>query len=133
MVRIAAVCILLMLPVVAASAQTSPQPSAQPSAQHSPPESVTVTGFKSREVINKFVKSFVAPTAINGKIARWERQICPLTVGQPPAFTNFVTQHVKDIAAAVGAPVNSGALLRAEHPDRLHHHAAGFVGQYRRA
>ncbi len=96
MVRIAAVSILLMLPVMAASAQHSPPA----------PESVTVTGFKSREIIDKFVKSFVAPTAINAKIARWERRICPLTVGQPPAVTNFITQHVKDIAAAIGAPVN---------------------------
>jgi hypothetical protein len=69
-------------------------------------ESVTVTGFKSKDVLNKFVKSFAAPTAINGKIARWERRICPLTVGQPPALANFVTQHVKDIAMRVGAPVN---------------------------
>jgi hypothetical protein len=53
-------------------------------------ESVTVTGFKSKDILNKFVKSFVAPTAINGKIARWERRICPLTVGQPPALANFI-------------------------------------------
>jgi hypothetical protein len=57
-------------------------------------------------MLTKFVKTFVAPTAINGKIARWERWICPLTVGQPPALANFVTQHVKDVAARVGAPVN---------------------------
>jgi hypothetical protein len=96
MVRVITVSIMLMLPITAASAQ--------PSAPAT--ESVTVTGFKSREMLDKFVKSFVAPTAINGKIARWERRICPLTVGQPPALTNFVTQHVKDIAARVGAPVN---------------------------
>jgi hypothetical protein len=96
MIRVVAVSIMLMLPIMAASAQ--------PSAPAT--ESVTVTGIKSREILDKFVKSFVAPTAINAKIARWERRICPLTVGQPPALANFVTQHVKDIAATVGAPVN---------------------------
>ena len=108
MVRVVAVSIMLMLPIMAATAQPVPpaKPPVNSPATGLPVESVTVNGFKSREVINKFVKSFVAPTAINGKIARWERKICPLTVGQPPAFTNFVTQRVKNIAATVGAPVN---------------------------
>jgi hypothetical protein len=108
MVRVVAVSIMLMLPIMAATAQ--PVPPAKPPVNSPstglPMESVTVTGFKSREVINKFVKSFVTPTAINGKIARWESKVCPLTVGQPPALAISVTQHVKDIAAAVGAPVN---------------------------
>ena len=97
-----------LLGMVVATAQPVPRanPPVNSPATGLPVENVTVTGFKSREVINKFVKSFVAPTSINGKIARWERQICPLTVGQPPALANSVTQHVKDIAATVGAPVN---------------------------
>jgi hypothetical protein len=44
---------------------------------------------------------------MTGKIARWEDGICPLTVGQQPAFTGFITQRVKDVAAMVGAPVNA--------------------------
>jgi len=59
-------------------------------------ENVTVTGFKSREAINSFVKSFVVPTRMTGKIARWEDGICPLTVGQPPATAQHISQHVKD-------------------------------------
>ena len=82
------------------------QPSVGPS-RSAPEESVTVTGFKSREVLDKFVKSFAAPTKLTGKIARWENGICPVAVRQPPAFTAFVTARVKAIAAAVGAPVSA--------------------------
>jgi hypothetical protein len=72
-----------------------------------PTESVTVTGTKAREVLDKFVKSMATPTHMTGKIARWESGICPTAVGQKPAFTAFVTARVKAIAAAVGAPVST--------------------------
>lgn len=61
----------------------------------------------SRDTVDQFVTAFATPTHLTGKIARWENGICPLTVGQEPAFTNFVTQRVKDVAAQVGAPVNN--------------------------
>jgi hypothetical protein len=54
-----------------------------------PPESVTVTATKSRETVEKFAKAFVTPTQLTGKIARWERGICPVTVGQPPALASW--------------------------------------------
>ena len=52
------------------------------------------------------MKSFVAPTRLTGKIARWESGICPLTVGQQPARAQYITQRLKDIAATVEVPVN---------------------------
>jgi len=58
------------------------------------------------EMVAKFVKSFIAPTRLTGKIARWESGICPRTVGQQPARAQYVTQRLKDIAATVEAPVN---------------------------
>jgi len=70
-------------------------------------ESVTVTGTKSRHMIESFVASFVAPTHMTGKIARWESGICPVTVGQRPAAAQYVTQRLKDVAVTVEAPVNS--------------------------
>ncbi|HKB95950.1 MAG TPA: hypothetical protein VKB94_03815 [Rhizomicrobium sp.] len=82
------------------------QPPVSPS-RSAPEENVTVTGFRSREVLDKFVKSFATPTRMTGKIARWENGVCPLTVGQSPDVTKFVTQWVKDVAAVVGAPVNA--------------------------
>ena len=80
---------------------------AQPDPSH--PESVTVTGTKSREVIGNFTKSFATPTMLTGKIARWERGVCPVAVGQKPSFTRFITQRIKYVAIAVGAPVNTEA------------------------
>jgi hypothetical protein len=71
-----------------------------------PPESVTVTATQLREIFHKFEDAFVAPTSIGGKIARWERRICPLVVGQNPSYTRFITQRVKYVAMAVGARVN---------------------------
>ena len=75
-------------------------------AQGLPTEPITVTGTKSREVIQQFVTAFATPTRMTGKIARWEDGVCPVTVGQPPAIANIVTQRVKDLARFVGAPVN---------------------------
>jgi hypothetical protein len=91
----------LVVFIVVASMQIS---AAQPA--RAPAENVTVTGTRSREVLDKFVGSFAAPTRLTGKIARWENGICPITVGLPAGFTKFVTQRVKDIARQVGAPVN---------------------------
>ena len=96
MVRIFTVCAVLMALILAAWAQPA----------RTPTESVTVTGTKSREVLDKFVKSFATPTQLTGKIARWENGVCPLTVGQSPDVAEFVTRWVKHVAAVVGAPVN---------------------------
>lgn len=82
--------------------------SAQPSTEH-----VTVTGTRSRPVIDSFVQSFVKPTRMTGKFARWEDRICPITVGLRPAATSFVTRRVKEIATQAGAPVNDHEDCRA--------------------
>ena len=90
---------LLVLPTVCTAGAT-----AQPA--RAPVENVTVTGTRSREVLDKFVASFAAPTRMTGKLARWEDGICPITVGLRPSATRFVTQRVRDIATRAGAPVN---------------------------
>jgi hypothetical protein len=86
-----------MLPAQAASAQTPAAPT----------ENVTVTGAKSREALENFAKAFITTTKRTGKIARWERGVCPLVMGQKPDVIGFITQRVKAVAEAVGAPVNS--------------------------
>ena len=78
---------------------------AQPAA--SPAEDVTVTGTRSRQVIQSFVASFATPTRLTDKIARWENGVCPLTMGQPPAIVEIIHQRVRDLAALVGVPVNN--------------------------
>ena len=76
-------------------------------AQNPPPESVTVTGTKSREVMRGFVDSTAAPTHLLGKIARWETPICPYAVGVKPGAVDFVVARVKEVAEKVGAPVST--------------------------
>jgi hypothetical protein len=77
---------------------------AQPAAP--PVENVTVTGTKSHQVIESFIKSLAAPTRLTGKIARWQDGICPVADGVPRAFGRFLLQHLKDVAASAGAPVD---------------------------
>jgi hypothetical protein len=83
---------------------------AAPAQEHKPAtESVTVTGTRDRQAIDGFVQSLATPTRAADKLARWQQGICPVALGLKPAFLNFITQHLKDIAAQVGAPVNSSA------------------------
>ncbi|HET7084752.1 MAG TPA: hypothetical protein VFI23_08285 [Rhizomicrobium sp.] len=94
--------------VLAPSLAPSLMPSwALAQAARAPTESVTVTGARDRQVLDKFVQSFAAPTHLIGKMARWEDGICPITVGLRPAAASFITQRVKGAAVQVGAPVNS--------------------------
>jgi hypothetical protein len=92
-----------LLPLLPAALAQPPRPST---------ESVTVTGTKSREVMQDFVKSFAVPTRAAGKLARWTDGICPIVAGVPPGFRKFIGQRVKDVAARVGAPVNGGATCK---------------------
>ena len=91
---------LLVLTIWAATASVA-------LAQPKPGDSVTVTGAKDRLTVRRFVETFTAPTRITGKIARWEVGVCPVTVGLKPGFAKYVSQHVRDVAAQVGAPVDA--------------------------
>jgi hypothetical protein len=71
------------------------------------PETVTVTATRLREIFHKFLRGFVAETPRVGKIARWERRICPLVVGQDAHTSAFIAQRIKYVALASGAPVNT--------------------------
>jgi hypothetical protein len=84
---------------------------ALPAWAHTPPptEDVTVTADKSRNATHNFTKAFAAPTQLSGKIARWQRRLCPLTLGEKPNTAAFITQHVKYVGLAVHAPVNTDA------------------------
>jgi hypothetical protein len=81
-----------------------PQATAETAA---PTESVTVSATRMREIFQKFLRDFVAPTPITGKIARWERRLCPLVVGQNSHSNEFIAQRIKYVALAAGAPVNT--------------------------
>jgi hypothetical protein len=96
--RIFTVSVLLTAGAMRASAETA-----------APPESVTISATRLREIFHKFEDVFVSPTPIGGKIARWQRPICPVVVGQASNFTRFIAQHVKYVALAAGARVNTEA------------------------
>ena len=87
-------------------AQNSAGERAQASAQ-APSENVTVTG--SRRMYHDFSRNFATPTKSTGKIARWERRICPIVAGQDSHAAAFIAQHLKYVALAAGAPVNTEA------------------------
>ena len=107
-----------------------------------PVESVTVTGVKDVEkAVTDFVGAMTVPTRMADKLARWRDGVCPVTVGLRPEVAKFVTKHVKDVAAQVGAPVNDRESckpnieivfttepqilldnIRVDHPDILGYH-----------
>jgi hypothetical protein len=70
---------------------------------------VTVTGTKSHQVIQDFVRTFTASTRVAGKITRWGQGICPQTVGLRSAAVKFINDRLRAVAAQVGAPVNGHA------------------------
>jgi len=73
-----------------------------------PTESIVVTNVKpSDDAIKNFIEARAVPTQFLNQLAAWRRPICPATVGLAKNFTQFVSQRVRDIASAVGAPVNA--------------------------
>jgi hypothetical protein len=73
-----------------------------------PPESVTVTATRpSAAVIEHYVEKRIAPTRMVNKMARWRRPICPLTAGLGDKYAKYLTQRIRDVATAVGAPVST--------------------------
>lgn len=68
-------------------------------------ENVTITG--SRDAYHDFSRTFAAPTKVTGKMARWEHAICPAVGGRDAHTAAFITQHIKYVALAAGAPVDN--------------------------
>ena len=84
------------------------------SAQNTP-ESVTVTGQAPQtrtEIMRGFVRSYVAPSMITGKLARWADPICPLIIGLQPDEKLAVSERIKKDARSVGAPVQARQACR---------------------
>jgi hypothetical protein len=77
-------------------------------AQTKAPESITVTGTRDRQVLEKFVQGFAVPSRMTGKLPRWEEEVCPLVVGVRPQAAAFIADRVRRIAAEIGAPVGAG-------------------------
>jgi hypothetical protein len=80
-----------------------------PVSEGKPLEGVTVYGRAYRDkLINDFVASYAQPPQTEiGQLARWRVGICPGTTGLQPDWNLFVTNRVKEVAAQVGAPVDT--------------------------
>jgi hypothetical protein len=79
--------------------------SAQPA---SPPvENVIVTApaLRTERALDNFIIAHAAATPALGKIARWKSGICPLTVGLPDRFDQYISQRILRFAVMAGAPL----------------------------
>ena len=88
-------------------------PSAAPAQNET--ESVTVTGQAPQtrtEIMRGFVRSYVAPSMLTGKLARWATPICPLIIGLQPEEKLAVSERIKKDAKLVGAPVQARQTCR---------------------
>ena len=92
-----------LLAIFAAPSLALAQPAGAPS------ENVTVTGTRSRQVMQDFVRAMAVPTHTMDKLARWSDGICPLAAGLRPGFAQFIVRRLREIAVQVGAPVNERA------------------------
>jgi hypothetical protein len=73
-----------------------------------PPESITITATKpTQTAIKNFVETRGMPTHALTRMARWTLKVCPQTIGLGDTYAKYVTQRIRDIAAAVGAPLNT--------------------------
>jgi len=78
-----------------------------------PPESVTVTATKpSEEAIKTYIDKRIVTTRVVGRLARWTKPLCPQTLGLGDKYAKYVTQRIRAIAAAVGAPLNPDPACR---------------------
>ncbi len=97
-IRLVTLSGLLLAGALQASAQTATQTATST-------ESVTVQG--SRRAYHDFSRTFSAPSPLTGKMARWEKPICPMVTGQNTHYGAFISQHIKYVALAAGAKVNT--------------------------
>ncbi len=94
------ILLVMLFNLAAGTASAQPGPAL-------PTESVTVIATKpSEETIRNFVETRAAPTRVTGRMARWTRPVCPMTIGLGGKYAKYITQRIRDVAAAVGAPVN---------------------------
>jgi hypothetical protein len=87
---------ILVLLAVAAAAAAQPAP---------PVEHVTVTGTRTRAVMDQYIQNFAVPTRMTGKLTRWQDGVCPQVVGMKPQFADAIAKRILKVAQDVGAPV----------------------------
>jgi hypothetical protein len=94
-----------------AAAQTATPPSPAPSPTSVAPVIVTATPkalppTTSTVAVETYIRDHAAVSRTD-RLARWREPICPITFGGPEADNDFVTARIKEVAAEVGARVDS--------------------------
>jgi len=78
-----------------------------------PSESVTVTAGKpTQEAIKDYVETRSGQTYVLDRTATWMQKICPHTEGLGAKYADYITHRIRDIAAAIGAPLNDDPACR---------------------
>jgi len=65
---------------------------------------VTAPALRTERALDNFIIAHSTPTPWLGKIARWKTGICPLTVGLPDRFDQYISQRILRFAVMAGAP-----------------------------
>ena len=88
-------------------------------------EEITVTGSHLGRIVRDFIEMATMPSPI-GQVSRWKVPICPKTTGMRPAFTDFVSKRIREIARDIGAPANANEscspnlqIIFTEHPQAM--------------
>jgi hypothetical protein len=117
---------------LSASAQEQQTPQAAPQQAATTPENavenviVTEPRLRSEKALKNFVVTHAAATPFLGKIARWKMGICPITIGLPPKLGLYISQRIRRVALAAGAPLATSepcspniAVLATSEPQKL--------------
>jgi hypothetical protein len=77
-------------------------------------QEVTVTARRLQDhrtlarAVSGFVASHSAPGTRINQIGRWYAQVCPETVGLQPAYNEYISHRIVEVARSVGAPTQRG-------------------------
>lgn len=96
--------------VLAQPAGAAPPPTPAPAPAPASPTSVEGLVVQARppappvDTVTAFVDDISAPT-VNGRLARWDRKICPGVIGLQPVYAQKIIDRIATIAVTIGLQV----------------------------
>ena len=66
----------------------------------------TAPRLRPEKALDGFIIAHAKATQTIDKIARWRTGLCPITIGLPPKFNQYVTQRIIRVAMTAGAPLD---------------------------
>jgi hypothetical protein len=73
---------------------------------------VTAPRLRPEKALDSFIIAHAKATPRIDKIARWRTGICPVTIGLPSKFNQYVTQRIIRVAMTAGAPLDTNEPCR---------------------